>query len=216
MKVLAGLLLMVSLAYPFVPSRYVNRISTIFENQEAMDASAVSRPVLWKIALRIWQDHPVAGVGLENFSEVKETYAGKVRDIVTSEQMHDLIFERKRYPHGLYPGMMAETGLLGTGLFLILLLRNTLCKFPAPESESQRSLYLQARAGQAGLIGFAVAAMFGDFQYLEMLYVQLFFVGAVRGNADSRGSVQESIVAGPQPAEHEVVLGSEKIGVELT
>jgi len=50
---------------------------------------------------------------------------------------------------------------------------------------NQHSFYLQVKAAQAGLIGFAVAAFFGDFQYIEMLYLQSFFVGAVRGYADS-------------------------------
>jgi putative inorganic carbon (HCO3(-)) transporter len=185
-RVLVGLAVLIILALQWMPENYSNRIASIFEEEER-DTSAESRFVTWSIALRIWQDHPIVGVGLENFSPVKETYADKVGDIVTSDEMFGLIFNRQRYPHGLYPGMMAETGLVGLGLFLALLLRNILCRFPASfaRPENQHSFSLQVKGAQAGLMGFAVAAFFGDFQYIEMLYLQAFFVGAVRSYADS-------------------------------
>lgn len=186
-KALTTILVMAALLVPLVPAYYSDRIASIFGEKEERDESASSRPVLWEIALRIWSDHPIAGVGLENFSPVKESYADKVSDIVPSSEMHALIFGRPRYPHGLYPGMMAETGIVGLLLYLILLLRNMLCRFPnvCLKTDSHYLLYQQARGAQAGLIGFATAAVFGDFQYIETFYLQLFFVGAVRGYADS-------------------------------
>lgn len=188
-KGIIGITVLIVLALQWVPENYSNRLASIFEEKER-DTSAESRFVTWTIAFRIWQDHPIAGVGLENFSPVKETYADKVGDIVTSDEMFGLIFNRQRYPHGLYPGMMAETGLVGLGLFLMLLLRNIFCRFPAAfaRPENQPSFYLQVKGAQAGLIGFAAAAFFGDFQYIEMLYLQAFFVGAVRGYTDSQVS----------------------------
>jgi hypothetical protein len=38
---------------------------------------------------------------------------------------------------------------------------------------------MQIRGAQAGLLGFAVAALFGDLQYIEMFYVQIFFAGVI-------------------------------------
>lgn len=187
MRILAGIALGAALTSPFIPTHYFNRITSIFVEKEELDESAASRPVLWKIALRIWQDHPIAGVGLENFSPVKETYVDQVRDIVSNEEIFRLIFGRQRYTHGLYPGMMAEVGIVGTGLFLLLLLRNALCRFPHAfkKSSNYRKWSLPVRGAQAGLIGFAVAAIFGDFQYIEILYLQLFFVGAIHEYAAS-------------------------------
>lgn len=184
-KVLAGLAVGIVLISPWIPDTYSHRIGSIFVEEGERDTSAESRGVLWRIALRIWQDHPITGIGLENFSPVKETYVGKVSDIVTSQEMFGLIFNQERRPHGLYTGMMAETGIVGIGLFLTLVFRNILCRSPASflKGRSDNSLYLQIRAAQAGLIGFTINAFFGDFQYLEMLYLQLFFVGAVQGYA---------------------------------
>ncbi|NOT55532.1 MAG: hypothetical protein HOP18_13090 [Deltaproteobacteria bacterium] len=184
----AVMLVFALVASPFVPVSYYDRFTSIFAEQTEQDVSAASRPVLWRIALRIWEDHPIAGVGLRNFSPVKERYINKVDDIVTSEEMSELIFNQPRFPHGLYPGMIAETGLVGLSLFLILLFRNIFSQFPAAFAQSQSGLYLQMRGAQAGLIGFAVAAVFGDFQYIELVYLQLFFVSSVRGYIDSLAS----------------------------
>jgi probable O-glycosylation ligase (exosortase A-associated) len=198
LRVLIGLAMIITLAYPWVPETFSDRINSAFVPEEERDASAGLRPVLWGIALRIWQDHPIAGVGLENFSPVKEAYMDRVIDLIPSDEMFALIFNQQRYPHGLYPGMLAETGLVGLGLFLTLLLRNMFCRFPSStdSSENQQSLYLQMRGAQAGLIGFTVEALFGDFQYIEMLYLQLFFVGAVHCYAASLVNSVEAVKAG--------------------
>jgi len=38
---------------------------------------------------------------------------------------------------------------------------------------------MQTRGAQAGIAGFAVCALFGDLQYIEMLYLQIFFIGSL-------------------------------------
>lgn len=172
---------------PLIPVQFFDRVDSIFVKNEKKDDSALSRFVTWAIALRIWRDHPIAGVGLENFSPVKENYVGEVYNIVPSQEIFTLIFNRQRYPHGMYHGMMAETGSIGILIFFTLFLRNILCRFPDAFIKNQTyfPLYQQVQGVRAGLIGFAVAAYFGDFQYVEIFYLQLFFVGAVRGYAGS-------------------------------
>jgi probable O-glycosylation ligase (exosortase A-associated) len=185
-KILVAVLVIFMLALPWIPQSYSERISSIFVSDDQRDASSKARFMLWQIAIRIWEDHPVAGVGLENFSDVKEQYRARVQDLVQPPFMNYMIFERKRYVHGMFVGLLAEAGLIGTGLLLILLLRNSLAGFPGSFSKSPetRDLYLVGRGAQAGLIGFTVAAVFGDFQYIELLYLQMFFVGAIRGYAE--------------------------------
>lgn len=194
-RILLGVAVTVLLVFPLIPDTYSARVSSIFADSQEKDQSSLSRPILWRIAFRIWQDHPIAGVGLDNFSAVKDTYPDKVQDILEEylsttediEAMRATIFDRYRLPHGAYTGMMAETGLVGISVFVFFMLRSIFCRFPAllARSETDRNLYLQVKAAQAGLIGFAVAALFADAQYVEMLYLQVFFVGAVRGYADS-------------------------------
>jgi probable O-glycosylation ligase (exosortase A-associated) len=186
LRIIVGIGLAGILMLPWIPKNYTERLSSISEDSEDQDLSARVRPVLWKIALRIWEDHPYLGVGPENFSPAKEAYAFKVGDIVESQDEYDHIFNQTRYTHGLYPGMLAETGIIGTGLFLILLLRNLACRLPRSSLNSalHQKWVTPLRAAQAGLLGFAVAAFFGDFQYIELLYFQIFFVGAIRRYAE--------------------------------
>ncbi len=189
-RALAIAALMAILAYPWVLQSSYERLGTIFVTPEQRDVSAESRPVLWKIAFRIWEDYPIAGIGLDNFSLVKDRYATRVSDIVKSDDMQYEIFRGLRYPHGMYTGLLVETGLIGIGLFLLLLLRNIFIRLP--KQSANESAYLIARGVQAGLIGFAAAAVFGDFQYIEMFYFQMFFLGAVRLSAASRVAVGQT------------------------
>ncbi len=167
------------------PPSYQERISTIFVPEEQRDASSQSRIVLWNIALRIWQDHMIAGVGLNNFSPIKETYVDKVSDLVQDPVMYDIIFGKERLPHGVYTGMLAESGLVGLMLFLCIVLRGLVFQVPSVfgADERFRNLHFQMRGAQAGIVGFLIASLFADLQYIEFFYVHLFFVGALRAYA---------------------------------
>ena len=197
LKVVAGLAMIAVLAYPWIPVNYQGRIASIFAAEESRDESANSRPVLWNIALRMWGNHPIAGVGLKNFSIVKERDRGQFLDLIESDEMYNLIFDQQRDPHGLYTGMMAETGIVGATLFLILLLRNVFWHRASLDAQSEKysNIHLQLKGAQAGLIGFAVAAIFGDFQYIEMLYLQVFFIGAARGYLESLETIDAGNLA---------------------
>jgi O-antigen ligase len=169
------LLLLAVVVYPLRPSQYGERLQAVIEEGEEADLSAESRPVLWRLAIRMWADHPVIGVGLGNFPLVIDSYASTASDLVTSEAMAELIFKRGRLPHGLYTGMLAEIGPIGLALFLMLVWRNVVCRL----NSSNGSLASLMTGAQAGIIGFSTAAIFGDFQYIDALYWQLFVVGAI-------------------------------------
>ncbi|WP_447859184.1 O-antigen ligase family protein [Nitrospira calida] len=174
------------------PETYRERIATIFVPEEQRDASSQSRIVLWNIALRIWQDHMIAGVGLNNFSPVKETYVDKVSDLVQDPVMYNIIFGKERLPHGVYTGMLAESGLVGLVLFLCIVLRSLVFRVPSAFTldERFRNLHFQMRGAQAGLVGFLIAGLFADLQYIEFFYVHLFFIGALRAYANRIGELE--------------------------
>lgn len=187
LRVGIAIVFLIVLILPWVPDTHMQRLTSTFTPSESLDVSASSRFVLWELAYRIWLDYPVKGVGLENFSDVKERYSGKMGDIIKDDVMYYTIFERKRYPHGLYTGMLAETGAVGLGLFLALVGRAIISPFPRRFStdEAYRGLYLVAQGGRAGLLGFMVSSFFSDTQYIEQLYFQIFFLGAVHNFAES-------------------------------
>lgn len=176
---LGALVLVAMLASPWLPEAYYGRVASIFAPADQLDASAGARPFLWRIAFRIWQDHPIAGVGLGNFSAEKERYVGKVADMEMGEEIAGVIFNQPRVPHSLYFSLLSEVGAVGLILYLVLFARNAFYRLPhAPDGVSLPPLYFQTKGAQAGLVGFAVAALFGDFYYIEPLYFQIFWAGA--------------------------------------
>ncbi len=171
------------LILPWIPANYFNRVTSTFAEEGQRDESSESRFVTWAVAFKIWQDYPIAGVGLGNFSPVKEMYSDQVRELVPTQSMYDLIFNRERHPHGLYQGMLAECGAVGVALFLSLFAFNVFRFAPRSQladDETSVRLAMQMKATRAGLMGFAASAVFGDFQYIETFYWQLFFLGAIR------------------------------------
>jgi O-antigen ligase len=197
--------LMVLIAYPWVLEPYYKRISTVFESSSTLkqDPAVEARLILWKMAVRMWQDHPIAGIGLDNFSDVRLKYRPIFDHLIGQEEAREIVFTtEQRFPHGMYTGMLAETGTVGMVLLAILFLRNALMRFPTSRGDRDGpDISLLARGAQAGLIGFAVAATFGDYQYLETLYFQLFFVEAIKGCVQAR-----AFVAAAEPAKPVLAL----------
>jgi O-antigen ligase len=77
---------------------------------DAPESSTTSRLILAKIALNMFVEHPIIGVGWNNFVDVMEKYDefGASRSF--------------RYPaHNMYLLVMAETGVLGIASYLFLI-----------------------------------------------------------------------------------------------
>ena len=75
------------------------------------------RSELWRVAWRITAQHPVAGVGLHNFTVYSPRYVrepGPLKDVA-------LIAERPHAVHNTYLELVAETGVIGLGLFLVVI-----------------------------------------------------------------------------------------------
>jgi O-antigen ligase len=74
------------------------------------------RGSLWTVAGRIFSDHPVAGVGLDNY----RTFAPRYVDRPGQLTFVNFIAERPHVVHNVYLQMLVEVGIVGTALFLIL------------------------------------------------------------------------------------------------
>lgn len=84
-----------------------NPIRDMFVFSIKHDPYAANRLDIWKMSLDIYKDHPVLGVGPENFSEVSRQYNFK--------QSHGPAnyFKRPRSPHSDYFKLLSETGSVG-------------------------------------------------------------------------------------------------------
>ena len=80
--------------------------------------SSSGRSDLWKVALREFDAHPVAGVGGGNFVVVKPTVATETVNLTRI----DRVVDDPTIAHNTYLEILAELGLVGIGLFATIAL----------------------------------------------------------------------------------------------
>lgn len=173
----AGLGLLLSLTPRAALERYVGlrKLTTLSTVQAAdPEGSADQRLEIMRVALSIAQDAPVFGVGIGAYNRAHGEYAGRfgIRGIAIGQ----------RDAHSTYLRLLAETGLVGLGLFVLvvaLTVRETLRirhSFPPGSAE-----YIALTAVNLTWLGFAVCALFGSLAMASVTYVQLGLVwGASR------------------------------------
>jgi O-antigen ligase len=74
------------------------------------------RGSLWTVAGRIFSEHPVAGVGLDNYRVFAPRYVDGPGELT----FVNFIAERPHVVHNVYLQMLVEIGIVGTALFLVL------------------------------------------------------------------------------------------------
>jgi O-antigen ligase len=87
-----------------------------WERISSFDGSGTGRSELWKIAWQMGGDHPVAGVGLDNFVVRSPNYA----DQAGALEHAGFIAEVPHVVHNVYLQLLAETGAIGLALFLVV------------------------------------------------------------------------------------------------
>jgi O-antigen ligase len=84
----------------------------------SFDDGGNGRSDLWLVAWRMTQDHPLAGVGIGDFPLRSAAY---VREPGSLEYVR-LIAERPHVVHNTYLQVLVETGIIGLGLFVAVVL----------------------------------------------------------------------------------------------
>lgn len=90
------------------PDAYLGRLSSAFQEEEELDASAASRPHFWRIAMSMASDNPV-GVGVGCYVTKYSSY-----DTTGGE------FGQNRSVHSSHFGIVAELGFLGFALWVAI------------------------------------------------------------------------------------------------
>ncbi len=88
-----------------------------WERVTTFDDGGNGRADLWQVAWRMTGDHPVIGVGLNNFVVEARDYVRQPGAL----EFVDLIAERPHVAHNTFLQLLAETGIVGLALFLGLL-----------------------------------------------------------------------------------------------
>ncbi len=75
------------------------------------------RSDLWTVAWKIFTEHPLVGIGLNNFQVLQSRYtlkAGKLTRV-------DLLAETPHLVHNVYLQLLTETGVVGLAIFLLVI-----------------------------------------------------------------------------------------------
>jgi len=88
-----------------------------FHRVTNFNGGGTGRSDLWSVAWQAGKDHPILGVGLNNFRVVSANYVRKPGTL----HFVDLIAEKPHVVHNMYLQMFTETGIVGLGVFLFFL-----------------------------------------------------------------------------------------------
>jgi O-antigen ligase len=147
------------------------------------------RADLWTVGLRMFRDHPVAGVGMHNYSIRARDY---VREPGSLESV-ELIADRPHEPHNVFLGLLAETGIVGLMLYLAVVLaclaamRRSIRAF---EALGERGLTDLSRAVLVATIGALIASAFipngGDKRLFVLMALGPAMLGIAAGRTERR------------------------------
>ncbi len=163
----------------FAPSSLWDRLSglknvTDTQNlaQVDKDGSAEQRFEIWKVARTIIAEHPITGVGIGAYGEEHAQVAMRPQFNPTARG--------KRDTHSMYFNVMAETGIPGFLILACLLLVTVryvdrVRRRVAPYLPQQA---LQIQFFELGLLAFCVAAIWGSYAKLNVLYLHLVLMWA--------------------------------------
>ena len=177
---LLALVVLGVLVFPLVPSNYVERMSTILQTAQNSsstiytDRSLEGRLGTALAAVYIFLDHPILGVGRENYTLYELDYISGTA----------LAYQNKSIPpHDLYLEVAAEQGIIGILAFTALLLatgralREAWRRFRAVGDDDGASL---AAWLAIGLIAYLVSGLFLHGAYLYVLWLQIALIAALR------------------------------------
>ena len=186
-----GLVVAAVLLFTIAPEKLVSRVESIQEYEE--DGSANARLMAWQVGLQLARDHPVMGGGfwVYNHPAIWEQYA--------PEEGKHMMFDA----HSIYFNLLGEHGVIGLGLFLVLMaialwnLRRVHRVVRGRPDLQWASRY--AHMLEVALIGYLVTGTFMSVAYFDLTYqflviavlVKHLAVQGVRATADGPEAVPQ-------------------------
>lgn len=158
--ILGALIVGLLAALSLTDQQFWERMATLRSDEVSHDASAQGRIEAWKLAIRMWSDHPL-GVGVGQY----KYYAGLYDPTRVG-----------RDTHNTYLRCLAETGAQGLVVLMLLIvfsfkLLKTIEKEAAELEATARSFYeMHAFGLRISLIVYLTAAFFISSVYVEELY----------------------------------------------
>lgn len=142
------------------------RLGEVAQSQSGSEAST-GRAELWAAAGMMLRDAPLTGVGTGNFPVRSRDYVFQMTHVERS----DLILDDPKVVHNAYLGALAETGVVGLLLFLLVLAAAAACVVQAVRARPPPSVGIMARALGASLTAMVIANVFVSGEYMQSLWV---------------------------------------------
>ncbi len=106
-------ILVVAVFAPHIGTKYTNRMETAAEYQE--DDSSMIRIATWKSGINMVKAHPLIGIGAGNFNDQFLSYVPEEMQKYANYTMSI---------HNIFLQVFSETGLIGGGIFILILMRS--------------------------------------------------------------------------------------------
>lgn len=134
------------------------------------DASNVERINRWNSALRMFAERPIVGFGPGTYMFLYAPYQKYTEKTIISTNAGDV-----GNAHSEYLGPLAESGILGTLTFLIIIILTGISAFRVYQTSKNREMRLLAMAAFLGLFSYYVHGFLNNF--LDIDKVSLLFWG---------------------------------------
>lgn len=168
-RVLAAVLIVAALAVGFYFEFAPYHLRSTFS--QSLAGASSGRADEWKIAFRMFRNHPLGGVGLGNFVVLEPSYSTQTFNL----NFVNLVVSRPLVAHNSFLEVAAELGLGGVALFAAILglLWVRAGRALAVFASTTDPLEFYARGLVAGAIGMFAAYVFLSGQYEKQLWLVL-------------------------------------------
>ncbi len=174
-RIAVGVVLVVALGVGYYAEYAPAQVKARFSTISAQNTSGRSDE--WRIAARMFEDHPVLGVGLGNYPSVEPRYATRSLNL----QFVRFVVQLRLVAHNTYLEVAAELGAAGLATLLALLgftlvpATRALARFEATGDD----LEFYARGLVVGAVGMLTAYTFMSAQYEKQLWLILGLLAAI-------------------------------------
>jgi O-antigen ligase len=187
-SVLIGIVVLAGVGYALLPAAEKVRLANA-----GKDKTSVQRLYYWKSGLKMIENHPVLGVGYYNFAPVYAAHAA-------NDRAH-LWHGKAQLPHNIFIQVGTDAGLIGLGIFLMLIHRNLkvareIQRACARDADSPAFAASVARGLVITTWGFVIAGQFNTVAYYPFLWINLALTVSL-ANIVKRSAEQRAPVVSP-------------------
>ena len=152
---------------------YVTTVAPQAASKHLSGTGSTGRSDLWKVGLRVFETHPVGGVGAGNFSSVSVDYLQQVDNVSAGQY---IISQKPKPVHNTYLELLADLGIPGLVAFLVIVVGSISAAMKAAhiyERLGDIRAELMSRCVALGVIAELTGAFFITATPLKLLWLIL-------------------------------------------